>query len=67
MNARKFVSVSSVILAGWLGATFLKEVPAQRYPKLDKRPETAASRKTSESPALTTYSPASDLPPSVSR
>ncbi|MEO7340386.1 MAG: hypothetical protein ABI073_05870 [Luteolibacter sp.] len=36
MNIRNFVSGSSVILAGWLGATFLNEVPAQRYPKLDK-------------------------------
>jgi hypothetical protein len=36
MNIRKFVSGSSIILMGWLGATFLNEVPAQRYPKLDK-------------------------------
>jgi hypothetical protein len=36
MNIRKFVSGSSVVLAGWLGATFLNEVPSQRYPKLDK-------------------------------
>ena len=36
MNIRKFVSGSSVILATWLGATFFNEVPAQRYPKLDK-------------------------------
>jgi hypothetical protein len=42
MNTRRFVSGSSVILAGWLGATFLNEVPAQRYPKLDKKPATAA-------------------------
>ncbi|MEO8615166.1 MAG: hypothetical protein ABI600_08505 [Luteolibacter sp.] len=38
MSIRNFVSGSSVILAGWLGATFLNEVPAQRYPKLDKTP-----------------------------
>ena len=37
MSTRRFVSGSSVILAGWLGATFLNEVPAQRYPKLDKQ------------------------------
>ena len=37
MSTRKFVSGSSVILAGWLGATFLNEVPAQRYPKLEKK------------------------------
>jgi len=41
MNIRKFVSGSSVILAAWLGATFLNEVPSQRYPKLDKNPATA--------------------------
>ena len=42
MSIRRFVSGSSVILVGWLGATFLNEVPAQRYPKLDKNPATAA-------------------------
>ena len=42
MSTRRFVGSSSVILACWLGATFLKEVPAQRYPKLDRRPTTAA-------------------------
>jgi len=36
MNVRNFVSGSSVVLVGWLGATFLNEVPSQRYPKLDK-------------------------------
>ncbi len=36
MSIRKFVSGTSVVLMGWLGATFLNEVPAQRYPKLDK-------------------------------
>ena len=40
MNIRNFVSGSSVILAGWLGATFLNEVPSQRYPKLDKSAST---------------------------
>jgi len=42
MNIRSFVSGSSILLAGWLGATFLNEVPSQRYPKLDKKPATAA-------------------------
>lgn len=41
MNTRLFICGSSIILAGWLGATFLYAVPAQRYPKLDKK--TAAS------------------------
>lgn len=36
MKIRNFVSGSSVILVGWLGATFFNEVPSQRYPKLDK-------------------------------
>jgi len=42
MNIRNFVSGSSVVLAGWLGATFLNEVPSQRYPKLDKNSSTRA-------------------------
>ena len=42
MNTRCFVSGSSVLLAGWLGATFLNDVPSQRYPKLDKKPATAS-------------------------
>lgn len=41
MNTHRFVSGSSVILAGWLGATFFNDVPAQRYPKLDKSTATA--------------------------
>ena len=43
MNTRRFVSGSSILLAGWLGATFLNDVPSQRYPKLDKKPATAAT------------------------
>jgi hypothetical protein len=42
MNIRNFVSGSSVVLAGWLGATFLNEVPSQRYPKLDKDSSSSA-------------------------
>jgi hypothetical protein len=37
MSIRLFVSVSSLLLAGWLGLTFISEVPPNRYPK----PETA--------------------------
>lgn len=36
MKLRNFVSTSALFLAGWLGFTFIHEVPAQRYPKLDK-------------------------------
>ncbi|HEX7261696.1 MAG TPA: hypothetical protein VF258_07765 [Luteolibacter sp.] len=49
MNTRRFLYGSSIILAGWLGATFLYEVPAQRYPKLDKK--TAATPLTPEATA----------------
>jgi hypothetical protein len=42
MNTRRFVSGSSIILAGWLGATFLNDVPETKYPKLDKKPESAS-------------------------
>ncbi len=51
MNTRRFVSGSSVLLAGWLGATFLNDVPSQRYPKLDKNPA-SVSRGDDSSPSL---------------
>lgn len=43
MSIRQFVSGSSIVLAAWLGATFLKEVPADRYPKLGKPTVTTAA------------------------
>ncbi|MEO5916599.1 MAG: hypothetical protein ABIS50_20350 [Luteolibacter sp.] len=61
MSTRNFVSGSSIILVGWLGATFLNEVPSQRYPKLDKTPATvkldlesmnATATSSEKSPAL---------------
>lgn len=42
MNITRFVSVAAIILAGWLGATFFNDVPAMRYPKLDRTPATAS-------------------------
>lgn len=54
MNTSRFVSGSSVLLAGWLGATFLNEVPAQRYPKLDKTTETTALPETDVKPVVAT-------------
>ncbi len=54
MNTSRFVSGSSVLLAGWLGATFLNEVPAQRYPKLDKTTETTALPETDVKPVAST-------------
>ncbi len=58
MNTRRFVSGSSVILAGWLGATFLNEVPSQRYPKLDNKPATAATPASPEKLAIAAVSEA---------
>jgi hypothetical protein len=63
MSTRKFVSGSSVILAGWLGATFFNEVPSQRYPKLEKTaaavsPQQHLEQAKSESEAeFATFSP----------
>ena len=42
MKLNHFVSGSSVILAGWLLVTFVRDVPSQRYPKLDEL-QTASS------------------------
>jgi hypothetical protein len=36
MNIHHFVSGSAVILAAWLVATFIWEVPADRYPTLGR-------------------------------
>lgn len=36
MEIRRFVSGTSIILAGWLGVTFIREVPSQRYPKMER-------------------------------
>jgi hypothetical protein len=52
MSTRKFVSGSSVILAGWLGATFFNEVPAQRYPKLEKKSAAVAPDNGLEHPEI---------------
>jgi len=37
MKLWQFVIASSVVLTGWLGYTFVHEVPCQRYPKLEKQ------------------------------
>jgi hypothetical protein len=36
MKLSHFVSGSSLVLAGWLAATFFHETPAQRYLKPEK-------------------------------
>lgn len=36
MRLSHFVTISSIMLCGWLALTFVSEVPAQSYPKLEK-------------------------------
>jgi len=42
-NIRNFVLGSSLLLAAWLTATFLQEVPSHRYPALG-RPTASISK-----------------------
>ena len=67
MNSRCFVSGSSVLLAGWLGATFLNDVPSQRYPKLDKKLATAARANETNPTVIATQLNSAVLPESFSR
>ena len=43
MSLPQFVSTSAVVLLGWLAATFVHQVPSQRYPRLDKIRASAAN------------------------
>jgi hypothetical protein len=38
MNIRFFVSLSGLLLASWLGVTYMVAVPAKHYPLLGKKP-----------------------------
>ena len=67
MNTRRFVSGSSFLLAGWLGATFLNEVPSQSYPKLDKKPTVASRAGDSSRSLIATQVKSAILPDSFSR
>ncbi len=67
MNTKRFVSGSAIILAGWLGATFLNEVPSKRYPKLDKSPATASLDEDLQSEIPMEPGNFPELPVSVSR
>lgn len=62
MSTLHFVSGSSVILVAWLGATFLNEVPSQRYPKLDQKLSTAALSSGCKPTQIATVIKVSDLP-----
>ncbi len=37
MSIRNFIGASSALLLAWLGATYMHQVPAERYPT-DARP-----------------------------
>ena len=67
MKVSHFVSASSVILAGWLVLTFVRDVPSQRYPKLEKYPATTASKAETELEPVALDVKSVDLPVSVSR
>lgn len=43
MNVSLFISASSVVLLTWLGATYLHQVPFERYPKQDRHNSGSAS------------------------
>ena len=62
MNISRFVCSSSIILACWLGATFLNEVPSKRYPKLDKTPATAGLGNLGETATIVSHLKSSKLP-----
>ena len=42
MKLPHFVSASAILLMGWLTVTFFRDVPPQRYQKLDKFPTTTS-------------------------
>jgi hypothetical protein len=68
MRLRNFVSASSVILAGWLLVTFFRDVPSQRYPKLQKHVRSASvSADMTESKELPESNEPADFQVSASR
>ncbi|GAA5483846.1 hypothetical protein [Haloferula sargassicola] len=36
MNVKTFVTGSAALLAAWLGATFVRQVPGESYPQLGR-------------------------------
>jgi len=41
MKLRIFVSGSAALFAGWLGLTFVRDVPRENYPELGSQPLSA--------------------------
>lgn len=44
MNIRSFIGASSALLLAWLGATYFREVPTDRYPKRDRTSADASGK-----------------------
>lgn len=51
-NVRNFVCAASLLLAVWLGLTFVSKVPANRYPSLGKGSISLSQQGASPAPGL---------------
>lgn len=51
-NVRNFVCAASLLLAVWLGLTFVSKVPANRYPSLGKGSVSLSQKDTPVAPGL---------------
>lgn len=71
MKVRLFVTGSAAVLAVWLGATFAREVPEERYPQLGRGslPVSAAadSEPAGEAQPLISLEKAEALPVAVAK
>lgn len=47
MSLSNFVSFSSILLFGWLAATYFLQVPAQSYPRMEKHRSSEMTRSAS--------------------
>ena len=66
MKVRMFVSGSAAVLAVWLGATYVHEIPAKDYPELGRPKAATAQTKAAtgeEKPALVAVGTASEVTP----
>jgi hypothetical protein len=67
MKLGHFVSFSAFILSAWLGLTFMHEVPAQSYPKLQRHASNPTAASTPRPmPAITALTPVRPLREKVS-
>lgn len=54
MNSSRFVQGSSLLLAGWLAATFFNDVPAKQYQQRQDKAVTAVASPPPGAPATPT-------------